>query len=239
MAVKPLNTGSMRHRVTIQSRVIARSAQGGFSYSWNNIRSVWSKVSPVMGNEYIFSTETRAKMTHSITMRAQSETITPDMRITFGTRVFNIIEAKLIDEIKHELQIAAIENVGVVQDSTGENMITTFQTDEFDFTTTQDVTKSMPLNKLIYLDGAEFVCTSFSGVVVTQPTFRVGIAGSLTKYLSRITTQLTGLNKRQAFTGLAANDGESALRLGISVAGAVSAGGTYRGIIIVKGVLVG
>lgn len=111
MAIKPLAAGDLRHRVTIQSRIQARTPQGGFTYTWATVNTAWAKVSPSAGNEYYFSDEVRSKMTHSIIMRAQSAALTPDMQLLFGTRIFNIVDVRLIDEIKHQLSIAAIENV--------------------------------------------------------------------------------------------------------------------------------
>ncbi len=238
-----IHAGALRHRVDIQNRIAARGVQGGFTYTWSLLRTVWASVSPKTGNEYFFSDAVRANASHFITIRAQTETLTPDMRLVFGTRVFNIISVLLVDEIKHQVTIAAIESLSVSDSPTGIASIplvfVAFETQELDFTALQSVATSMATGKRFFIDSVEIVCTSLTGTVVTQPTITSGITGNLTKYLNRLPTLITALNKRQSYSGLGANDGEVENILGISVAGAVSAAGVYKGILFVKGVLIG
>lgn len=112
-AGKALVTGRLRHRLTIQTRNPSRTAQGGFTYSWNALRTVYAAVNPKTGREFWFAENIRAQMTHAITIRAQTEVITPDMRLVWGSRSFNILSALRIDEVQHIVEIAAVEDCAV------------------------------------------------------------------------------------------------------------------------------
>lgn len=239
MSVRPIRAGELRHRVILQSRIAARTAQGGFTYTWNNVRTISAKIEPKSGRETYFSDAVLALASHVIEVRVQSSTVTPDMRLTFGTRIFNIVQALLVDEIKHRLVIAATEIPGSAETATGStNLITTYQTDEISFLTTHDIDKPIPTGFRFYPDSVEIVCTSLTGVVSIQPTIRAGILGNLTKYLTKLPTLITAANLRQGYSGLSTNAGETDFRLGISVAGALSSGSVYKGRILVKGVLI-
>lgn len=239
MSFRAMRAGQLRHYVTLQSGSKTRTAQGGFTTTWAQVRQFHAFISPKNGNEAFFGEQVRAQATHIITTRKQTERITPDMRITFNSRVFNILEALEVDEQRHEVRIAAIEVLGIAADATGTtNLEVTYQTDVIDFTLVQAVTKSMPSGKRFYPDRIEILCTEAGGTVTTQPTITGGITGSTTKYLAATTpTLLTAANKRQGYGGLLANEGETSFVFAITGAGAISAG-NYKGRLLVKGVLV-
>lgn len=244
MSVKPIRAGELRHRITVQSKIPTRTPQGGFTLAWADVKTLWAKVSPVAGDEYWFSESVRAKMTHALVIRSQSSEYTTDMRALFGTRYLNFKEVKRVDEIRHETRIAAIEELGSTQNtpSTSASIPSqqvTYQTVEWDFTTTNTQDFTFPTGKRFFLDSVEVVVTELDGTVVTQPTITAGIAGNLTKFLNKLTTQLTADDVRQQYSGLGSNHGELELTIKQSVAGAVSALGTYKGLVILKGVLVG
>lgn len=243
MALRPIRAGMMRHVITIQTPQITRTAQGGFQpLSFvNTIEDVRAYIAPKSGNEAIFSDLVRAQMSHLLMIRAQSTTIAPNQRIVFGTRVFNILAARLIDEIKHEVAIAAEELLDVATSTGGSVNVPEgyeiYQTDEIDFLSTQDVTISIPAGKRFYTDIFEAVCTQLTGVIVTQPKVRLGIGGNLGKYRDSVTSVLTAVNKRQSYNSLSANDGETNIHLGVSVA---ATGPTvYKGILTAVGKLIG
>jgi head-tail adaptor len=240
MAVRPLRAGELRHVITVQSRQITRTVQGGFlPLSWvNSVTGIRAKISPKTGNEAMFADGVRAQATHFITCRAQTNDITPDQRITFGNLAFNIIQVLKIDFIQHELLIAVEQLVSATASVSGNNAVPSyegmFETAELSFLETQDI----PSGKYFYIDSVEITCTSLTGSVVTQPTMRAGIGGSLTKYLSKLTTQLNAVRTRQVYTSMASQiGGETNIHLGISVAGAGPS--VYKGTITAYGKLKG
>ena len=112
-----------------------------------------------------------------------------------------------------------------------------FDTGEVDLTAT--ATFTVPLHDTFYIDSIELVITECGGTVTTPLVFNTGITGSTAKYLSGAAPSvLTAANKRQMWTTLLADDGEtSALKFVITTAGIVSAG-NYKGIFYAKGTAV-
>lgn len=115
---------------------------------------------------------------------------------------------------------------------------TVLSSGEIDLSATAAFSVSIP-SGTFFIDEIELVVTVADDTVTTQPTFKAGITGSDAKYLTGITpTQLTAAKKRQGYTTLLADDGETtALLFTITSAGAV-ASGNYKGIFIVRGTTV-
>ncbi len=176
-------------------------------------------------------------------------------------QVFNIIEAVPIMGIRDEMTIAVKETpcdresatarYNVLFDDDGIAVLNAdgtyayegakvvienieWNTGEVDLTT--NAAFSVTLSNEFFIDSIELIVTECGGTVNTQPTFKVGITTNDAKYLTGKTpTSLTGLAKRQSFTNLLANDGEStSLVFTITNPGAVSAG-NYKGVFVARG----
>lgn len=273
-----INAGELRNRVQIQVPYRVRGAGGKFTVYWAALRNVYCKIENGLGaraakwragKEIEFSAKTKALATNMITIRKQQEWLTPDMRLVerikqFNNRnyrVFNIVEAIIVDNLHDEIAIAGIENISdddssvatynVLFDSSGNAQIDAngqyeveghvviadcveWDTGEIDFTSA--TAHSVTLSDRFFIDSIEILCTQAGGTVNTQPTFNVGITGSTSKYLSGKTpTSLTAAYKRQSYNQLLANEGEStSLVFTITNAGAVSAG-NYKGVFIARG----
>lgn len=244
-----VRAGELRHRVSIQSRLMTRGTQGGSVYTWATLATVWASVSPMSANEFENGNALQSQITHKVVVRS-FRTINATFRFLFGARALNVVSVRDLDNRGIMQEISCIEKeIGDVtqEGQIGTNLsvtlptdwFITYQTDVINFLSTQSVTKTIPTNKKFYLDSVEIICTELVGTVVTQPTITAGITGSLTKYLNRTPTLITAQNKRQVYTGLGANEGESEVIFGITGAGAVSSGGSYRGYLLAKGVSVG
>ncbi len=241
--MKPLQAGDLRHTILIQARTVSRTATGGYALSWATnltckaaIKTPQKRGGKMSVREYQYAAETRADVTHIIITRAQVATVTPDMRIVFGTRVFNIVGVNVIDEIRHELEIQTIEVAAVIAEDAVLNANQKEYTwGEIDFTTAQTIAIAVDSGKTFFPSIASIVCTTLTGTVTIQPTIKIGIGANHTKYLAATTpTLLTAIDTRQNYETLLANNGETDLWLEISVAGAVSSG-SYRGAIYVSG----
>lgn len=242
-----INAGDLRHVLILQTPSITRTKEGGFlPFSWvNTVTGLRASLTPKSGDEAMFSDAVRAKMTHTVVCRAQSAEILPNQRFywagLFSAKYFNIVAVQTMDMIKNMTVIAVQELVGAAASASGDAFVPVnygiYETAELDFLTTQDVAFSMPSGKRFYADTFEIVCTQLTGVIVTQPTVRLGISGNLTKYRSSTTSQLTAANKRQSYTSLSANEGETGLQIGI---GTAATGPTvYKGVLSAVGKLVG
>lgn len=86
----------------------------GCSYEFNVAPAknyeVWANVAPATGREYSESQRLRAETTYNVVTRYFSG-ISPDMKILFENKIFNIISVLNINERNTQLKIVATERV--------------------------------------------------------------------------------------------------------------------------------
>lgn len=249
-----ISAGDLRHVVTLQTKQITRSKEGGFQpLAWvNTVTGIRASITPKTGNENMFSDAVRAQMSHTIVCRAQSAEIVPDQRLywagLYSAKSFNIVAVQTMDMIKNMVILAVEELVGSSASASGAASVPVnygiFETPEIDFMATHDLSFDAPSGKRFYVDSMEIVVTQFRGTLILPPFVRLGIAGNLTKYVSRLglASQLNAQNKRQNITTLSANEGETGIHIGISVAGSVTGGvptSLYKGVLSAVGKMIG
>lgn len=83
-----MESGKLRHRVTIQTATEAQDAHGQAIKTWADTTTVWASIEPLRGREYIEARQNTARVTHRIRMRHRSLDV--GQRITHASRVFNI-----------------------------------------------------------------------------------------------------------------------------------------------------
>lgn len=258
MTLEGIQVGDFRTRVQIQSRVMVRSSDGGYTPVWAAVRSVWAAFIPLdnptrparntwssEGKEVQFAGQNRSTQKHVIFIRAQPETIQTTWRLTTGGRVLNISEALLISNVKKMVRIIAIENISQPENAaaSGDAMTitkTSYSWGEIDFTTTQNIVVNIPSGKYFAPKAISGFVSTLVGTVLTEPIINLGIPANHTKYLSGKTfTQLSAALSNQEFTTMLADNGETSLWIEIATGGTVSGGGSYRGLLYVSGDLIG
>jgi len=110
------NPGSaMRHRVTLQQPVLTADTAGGYTRAWTNVATLWAQIEPMtqraISNEKFVDERLAAITTHRITLRYYAG-VTADMRLLYGSRIFNIVSVVNADERGVLLQILAKEGAG-------------------------------------------------------------------------------------------------------------------------------
>lgn len=85
-----MKIGKLRHRITIQQYLASRDSFGDEIQTWVDMLRSWAAVEPVTGKEFFASQELNAEISVKITMRYRP-CIQPEMRVTFGARVFEIL----------------------------------------------------------------------------------------------------------------------------------------------------
>ena len=90
-----------------------RGAAGGFvdvwpTSGWEQVCTRWARVEPVRGRTYFEAQQTRANVTHRITVRYVGG-ITPDMTINYGGRRFNVVSVIDVEESHEWLEIMVEE----------------------------------------------------------------------------------------------------------------------------------
>ncbi len=102
--------GSLRHRIELQKKTATRNSYGAETETWVTKATVWAAVIPLSELEYFTGKLEWSEITHKIILRYY-EDLTPDWRIRFGTRIFNIYKVMNSDFSDKYLELAAYEQI--------------------------------------------------------------------------------------------------------------------------------
>lgn len=105
-----MEAGELRHRITIQEKSVTRDDFGGEVITWVTHCEAWAAIEPLQGREFIEARLAQAEVTDRIRMRYQAG-IRPEMRVLFGTRVYEIQTVLTTREIHHEIQMMCKEQI--------------------------------------------------------------------------------------------------------------------------------
>lgn len=86
-----IDVGQLRHQVTLQNLTETPDQFGQLQPGWSNGPTFWSRVEPLTGRELANAQQIKAEVDHAIIMRWDPNTaIDSTMRLTYGSRIFNI-----------------------------------------------------------------------------------------------------------------------------------------------------
>ena len=109
-----MNAGEYRHLITVQklndTTPYTQGTDGSSAENWVTLATVWAKVKPLTGREFTAAQQTQADLTHNIYTR-YTPGISPDDRVVWGTRTFDIIDAVNVDERNVELILRCKEKL--------------------------------------------------------------------------------------------------------------------------------
>ena len=103
---------SLRNRITVQQDTgTTRDAVGGTAANWTTYAQRWSEVDPLGGSEGFRAEQFEAEVDHVFTMRWDTTTkaITPNMRISYDSRLFDIQAVINVDERDRWIRLLAKE----------------------------------------------------------------------------------------------------------------------------------
>ena len=103
-----MQAGSLRHRVALQTVTETRDAVGGVVESWATTATVWAAVEPLRGREFYQARAEQAGVDTRIRIRYRSG-ITPKMRISWGSHVYDIEAVIEPDSRRRELHLMCSE----------------------------------------------------------------------------------------------------------------------------------
>mgnify|MGYP001248098692 FL=1 len=110
MARKMLKAGQLRNKVTVQVNTDTRDAFGGVVNSWATRFSSFASIDPTSGSERLGSDKITADRSYEIVMRVNpSLSVSPQHRISWDSRLFDIESVSNFEEKGHFLKITAIE----------------------------------------------------------------------------------------------------------------------------------
>lgn len=101
--------GKLRERLTIQRAIRTPDNSGGFATSWQDIPVdpvVFAEIVPLTFREEIRFRQIATQATHRITLRYRAD-ISTDMRLTDGSKTYNIISMLPFDSSLEYLVIIA------------------------------------------------------------------------------------------------------------------------------------
>lgn len=104
-----MRAGKRTKKITIQRSTDARGSYGEVTESWATLSQPYANIKPMTGGETIQGGQVDAKVTHMITLRKTD--VTPDDRISYSGRIFNISRVFNPEERGYDQVIMAIEDV--------------------------------------------------------------------------------------------------------------------------------
>jgi SPP1 family predicted phage head-tail adaptor len=103
-----LDLGAMRHRVHVEMPVETLGNYGDVEQTWEVDRACWASIEPLRGREFLEAAQVKADVTHRIRMRWY-DGLTPNHRIRFGQRIFNIESVVDVLSGRQMLEVMATE----------------------------------------------------------------------------------------------------------------------------------
>lgn len=98
-----ISAGELNKRITIEKKVTKGNGRGGVcSVEWEEFATIWAAILPLSGREIIQAEQLKSEITGRVKMRFMPG-ISPEMRIKFGNRIFNIAGIINTNEANREL----------------------------------------------------------------------------------------------------------------------------------------
>jgi SPP1 family predicted phage head-tail adaptor len=106
-----INPGEFRHIITFQKKSGEQNDYGEVIDQWEDIITTRAAIYPISGKEFFSAEKINNETTHKVNIRYMPG-ITPDMRIKFGERIFDLIAPPINFQEKNvQLQLLCKELV--------------------------------------------------------------------------------------------------------------------------------
>ena len=106
-----MRIGDLRHRVTIEKKIVTIDAYGDEVVSWAEVATVWAAVEPLSGREFLEGRRQENEINHRIRIRYR-QGLTPSMRVVWGPRAFDIESVIERESRRREMWLMCREIVG-------------------------------------------------------------------------------------------------------------------------------
>lgn len=108
-----MNAGKLRQRITFQARAAASGSMGQPSSTWNDVLTVWARVVSARGQEQFSGQQYNPEVTHEVTVRSSPDidAITPLHRISFGSKILDILTVNFGERRQDPVMITCKERV--------------------------------------------------------------------------------------------------------------------------------
>lgn len=108
--MKPLNIGRLNRRITFLTAKETQNTINQTTQEWKEYKSVWATVKALRGSERYEAMKVQAQQIYKITTRYH-DGITPDMRILFNGKIFEITSVNNVEEANYMLEMECTEYV--------------------------------------------------------------------------------------------------------------------------------
>ncbi len=103
-----MRAGPLRQRVTIQDKSVSQNTYGEEVITWTDFATVWAAVEPLRGREFLEGRQITAEVSTRIRIRYRSG-IAPEMRVEFGSKVYDVHSIIHIEEREREIHLMCQE----------------------------------------------------------------------------------------------------------------------------------
>lgn len=103
-----IDTGRMRHRVTLEAEVTAPNPFGEQVPSWQAEAVVWASVEPLSGREVLQADQLQSQVTHRVWIRWR-QGVEANKRFRHRGRALNILSVHDRDERRELLECLCVE----------------------------------------------------------------------------------------------------------------------------------
>ncbi len=100
--MKTINAGNYRHKITFLQNKGGKDAYGEPIDDCKEFATVWAAADPLLGNEFFSSLTTESKVEIKFNSR-YIPGVTNDMRIQYGSEVYEILSAIDVKSLRKEL----------------------------------------------------------------------------------------------------------------------------------------
>lgn len=106
-----MNPGKLRHRITFQKLSETKNDYGEEIKDWVDIQTVSASINPISAREFFAAEKMNSEVSHKIYMRYLPQVdIKSNMRIKFGTRIFEITGPPInFEEKNHQILLMCKE----------------------------------------------------------------------------------------------------------------------------------
>ena len=106
-----MRAGQLRHLITVEQKTTTPDGIGGGSEQWSTFAETWAAIWPVSASETVKNMQASGEITHRVRIRF-IDSVTKDMRITYGSREFEIVQPPInFEERNQYLDILCKEDV--------------------------------------------------------------------------------------------------------------------------------
>lgn len=117
---RPIDAGRLNKKITFLKLEYSTDKMGQSVPEWKKLKKVWATVKAVRGGEYYEAQKLRPELTYKITTRFHKG-ITPEMRIEYKGRIFEIKTVINVEEEDYMLEMQCVEYIEKVAESVSAN----------------------------------------------------------------------------------------------------------------------